>query len=131
MERLTWNDGDLKCRNEDCEISEEYCPNCTYDCGPVIDAVKKLKEYEDLEEQGRLIELPCKIGDIVYFKAREIIKCKVRGFEFIGDYAVILIAYAGENDLLELWKTSTPFSDIGKTLFLTKEEAEKALAEMG
>lgn len=26
----------------------------------------KLKEYEDLEEQGRLIKLPCKVGDTVY-----------------------------------------------------------------
>ena len=26
----------------------------------------KLKEYEDLEEQGRLISLPCKVGDTVY-----------------------------------------------------------------
>ncbi len=26
----------------------------------------KLKDYEDLEEQGRLIKLPCKVGDTVY-----------------------------------------------------------------
>ena len=33
-----------------------------------IDRVyKKLKEYEDLEEQGLLIRLPCKIGDTIYF----------------------------------------------------------------
>lgn len=29
-------------------------------------AFEKLTKYEDLEEQGRLIELPCKVGDIVY-----------------------------------------------------------------
>ena len=32
-------------------------------CGLAID---KLAEYEDAEEKGLLIRLPCKIGDIVY-----------------------------------------------------------------
>ena len=26
----------------------------------------KLKEYEDLEEQGLLLKLPCRVGDIIY-----------------------------------------------------------------
>lgn len=30
------------------------------------EAFRKLYEYEDLEEQGRLIKLPCKVGDTVY-----------------------------------------------------------------
>lgn len=32
----------------------------------MADLREKLKEYEDLEEQGRLIILPCKVGDTVY-----------------------------------------------------------------
>lgn len=28
--------------------------------------LKKLAAYEDLEEQGLLVELPCKVGDVVY-----------------------------------------------------------------
>lgn len=31
-----------------------------------ISAAIKLAEYEDLEEQGRLIKLPCKVGDTVW-----------------------------------------------------------------
>ena len=30
------------------------------------DLIEKLAHYEDLEEQGRLIELPCSVGDTVY-----------------------------------------------------------------
>lgn len=30
------------------------------------DAIQKLAAYEDAEEDGRLIVLPCKVGDIVY-----------------------------------------------------------------
>lgn len=33
----------------------------------VAEYLKKLKEYEQLEEQGRLIKLPCKIGSDVWF----------------------------------------------------------------
>ena len=32
----------------------------------VAEYLRKLKDYEDLEEQGRLIKLPCKVGDTVY-----------------------------------------------------------------
>lgn len=31
-----------------------------------IDVIKKLAAYEDAEEQGRLVILPCKVGDTVY-----------------------------------------------------------------
>lgn len=33
---------------------------------PLIDAANRLAEYEDLEEQGRLLILPCKEGDTIY-----------------------------------------------------------------
>ena len=73
----------------------------------------KLKEYEDLEEQGRLIVLPCKMGDTVY-----IIGSKYRRGYF-EDYI-----NTGRFDITDLPK-------LGNSVFLTKEEAEKALEEMG
>lgn len=54
---------------------EEDCPTCSicWDCdiSPrkckyISDVLKKLADYEDLEEQNRLIILPCKVGDTVY-----------------------------------------------------------------
>lgn len=36
----------------------------------ILNLATKLKEYEDLEEQGRLIKLPCKVGDNVYIVKR-------------------------------------------------------------
>ena len=33
---------------------------------PGKDCYTKLAEYEDLEEQGKLLKLPCKVGDTVY-----------------------------------------------------------------
>lgn len=72
----------------------------------------KLACYEDLEERGQLVVLPCKVGDTVY-----IIGGKYRAGRF------------------EWWINTGKFrlSDlekIGKTVFLTREEAEAALREM-
>lgn len=39
---------------------------CEPDCEEIDAVYRKLKEYEDLEEQGRLLKLPCKMGDTVY-----------------------------------------------------------------
>lgn len=93
----------------------------------------KLVEYEDLEEQGLLIKLPCKIGTIVYM-IDTIYECK-------HDYNCPL-------DLLDKCKCecgrdceyeyeefiARPISfkldmvdNFGKTVFLTKEEAEEEL----
>ena len=72
--------------------------------------VDKLAHYEDLEEQGRLIELPCKVGDRVY----EIYRFCIYGAWEIDEHRVTL------EDL----------PHIGKTVFLTKEEAEAKLAEL-
>lgn len=45
-----------------------FCDNYTlsgcWEC-PVGKAIEKLAEYEDLEEQGLLVRLPCKVGDTV------------------------------------------------------------------
>ena len=45
----------------------------------------KLAEYEDLEEQGRLIKLPCKVGDKVYEKDLEVLKILKKYFKVYYD----------------------------------------------
>lgn len=71
------------------------------------DCIKKLAEYETAEDEGRLVVLPCKIGQTVYKIIRE-----PWGF----------------------WIGTSPFMfetrrDIGKTVFLTRKEAEKVIEE--
>lgn len=39
---------------------------CEPDCEEIDAVYRKLKEYEDVEEQGLLLKLPCKVGDTVY-----------------------------------------------------------------
>lgn len=40
---------------------------CEPDCEEIDAVYRKLKDYEDLEEQGRLLVLPCEIGDRLYW----------------------------------------------------------------
>lgn len=92
------------------------------------EAYYKLQHYEDLEEQGRLITLPCKIGDTVYsFSFNIVYPFTVNGFE-INKYEVEFKgSYCGEEKSLEYWSIHFPVSKIGKAVFLTREEAEAAL----
>ena len=80
--------------------------------------LRKLAHYEDLEEQGRLIELPCAMGDTVYDIAdKKIRKQIVDGIEYMADGFFI---YANEDEWL---------GRLGDLVFLTKAEAEAALKE--
>mgnify|MGYP000975238163 CR=1 FL=1 len=57
----------IKC--QDC-IEESNCYEQS--CGHIEDAICRLKEYEDLEDQGLLLELPCRMGDSIFIVG----KCK-------------------------------------------------------
>lgn len=81
---------------DDCEITTSVC--------------EKLGEYEDLEEQGRLIKLPCKVGTDIYY---------ILG---IPNETPCVI----ESCVFEL----SDIQKIGKTVFLTKSEAEAKLKEL-
>ncbi len=80
---------------------------------------EKLKEYEDLEEQGRLIKLPCKVGDTAY----EITGATTHGYDW--KYLTYEKAYV-HGTVFNLGR----LYDIGKTVFLTKSEAEAKLKEL-
>ena len=92
-------------------------------------AMEKLEEYETAEEDGRLVVLPCVVGDILHKLTRD----------FISEYRVVFIEIStcgnlffhtqhikGINDTGEIFSEDM----IGKTIFLTKEAAEKALKEI-
>lgn len=88
----------------------------------------KPKQDENLEEQGQLLRLPCRPNDIVYRinKAARvpIIKMAVKRIVlFDKSYALEVVdEYGGQLLFLA--------DDIGKVLYITREEAEAKLAEM-
>lgn len=82
-----------------------------------------MAEYEDLEEQNRLLKLPCAAGDKIYLPN-----------EYVGkviDFEIIEICIFKEEIIFINDSENEYFiNDFGKTVFLTKEEAEAALKEM-
>lgn len=102
----------------------------------VAEYLRKLKEYKDLEEQGLLLRLPCKVGDKVYEISENFIEpCTVESI-FLGNYrdrngnwCNMAEIYYDRYDCPYV-STEIYFTDIGETVFLTKAEAEAKLAEM-
>ena len=95
---------------------------------------KKLAEYEDLEEQGLLLRLPCNVGDIIYRvntgAKKPVIKMRVLQVyykQLYKDRIVIRIDAINDNDMGE---SCYLLEDFGKTVFLTQTEAEQKLNEM-
>lgn len=78
---------------------------------------EEVERYAKAEKEGRLLVLPCKVGDMVYFR---------RGRDIIGD-TVERIVLDGMNQVFVGAHKVFIFRDFGKTVFLTREDAEKAL----
>ena len=86
----------------------------------------KLAVYEDLEEQGLLVRLPCKVGDDLYCIVNgEVKKLKVHSFG-VPDFEIIDIEFK----YVDGFKIVRFVGEVGKTVFLTREEAEKKLKEL-
>lgn len=133
--------GGMGCRTEDCEFKVEICErladyedteltpeeidmdheaaeqlrhlcrNCDLD---------RLEKLAEADKDGRLVVRPCKVGDTLFrVFAGEILEHKVRNMRYLA--------------IQERWDIdTTPFcsyveSSIGKTIFLTHEQAERAL----
>lgn len=99
------------------------------------DVLTKLADYEDLEEQGRLLKLPCKVGDVVYrinIGAMEpVIPLRVVEYRFKIVGNCIREKICCSDDFLCKQPSIIYYSeDIGNKVFLTKSEAEAKLKEL-
>lgn len=121
------DDCDLCC--EYCKATEEGNEDCT-GCA-INQCFNKLGEYENLEEQGKLLKPKCLPGDYVWEINRE--------RNIISEYEVTSIRYGINKTFHYMWALRDGIygnldgfgdNDIGKTVFLTKSEAETALQNM-
>lgn len=97
--------------------------------------VSQLKEYKDLEEQGKLLKLPVSVGDTVYAYCGEfgILEYEVDNIVIGKDITYQCSSYSepiGDCPSECLDEIEPDISDFGKTVFLTKEEAEATLKEL-
>lgn len=130
---------------DDAEFDEEILDNLTIDpfsdvrglialfyrnMWAMADLREKLKYYEDAEEHGLLLRLPCKVGDKVYQISENFIEpCTVETI-FLGNYRdrsgnwcnMAEIHY--DRDDCPYVSTEIYFTDIGETVFFTETEAK-------
>ena len=123
---------------DNCEI--KYRESCCslYLCRNAL--INKLAAYEDTEEQGLLVRLPCKVGDTLYeidLPEYGVIVCKVLYVDcYFGPFAhapggKIVSATSVGVEVVEGHGKGSSYAfekgDFGKTVFLTRVEAEAAL----
>lgn len=88
--------------------------------------LKKLADYEDLEEQGLLVRLPCKVGDTLYCIDNEIVELLIVNSFRIYNFNRIEIDFENASGF-----TLCTFSgELDEGYFLTREEAEKKLEDI-
>lgn len=122
MERLTTrtDDGRGVCRNS---------AHCTCDslCDYMRDMIGKLADHEDLEEQGLLMKLPCKVGETIFVIIQgEMYELELKDYRrnpFIGGLDLYCINTKDKYDYRWIWNRNP-------NVFLTREQAEQALKEM-
>ena len=133
MERITFegNFCDISmCRENPCPYNGMCSQRQTWE---------RLKEYEETgivpddmghwmdwfraECEGRMVVLPCKAGDHVWVDGREAVVENFFGYE--------TERYLHAQFYDNMQYIDIPFAEIGKTVFLTREEAEAALAGKG
>ena len=141
---------------DETELAEHYKDICKpegYESKmELVGLLEQLKEYQQLDEQGRLIKLPCKeaytkSGDIVYLiYDDEVVECTHCGLSINPVDGKAYITLATDEDVFPYrrpipeydldptdWCTNTisaEVGEIGKIVFLTKSESEAKLKEL-
>ena len=94
-------------------------------------ATQKLAEYENAEEEGRLVITPYKIGKVLFLPRRgEVFPFKVVGTRIYENRTEIDLIYCGSKDCYKFLSTHPFIEYVEHEYFKTREEAEKALKEM-
>ena len=104
--------------HEAAEQLRQLCRNCDLD---------RLEKLAEADKDGRTVVLPCKVGDTLY---------EVTGRKTISEYRVkairvelfcVFIEWEIEKGFVWQSLAGITQNEIGKTVFLTRKEAEKAL----
>jgi hypothetical protein len=95
-------------------------------------SIVQFKKWAEAEQDGRLLVLPCKVGDTVYIAVKEWDARYCLKSSFVpcvreGTVAHICISHKGIIVCVTVKGEYSEYYEFGKTVFLTREAAEKAL----
>lgn len=97
------------------------------------------ENYKNLDEQGKLMKLPCAVGDDVWYILERVENQGRKKVEIsfvdhgtvdnitLGHMMIPQITVCNDENA---WTTFDGVEDFGKTVFLTQESAESALKEL-
>ena len=110
------------------DLKEYYdnCSECANQHNQLAEWLEELKSFKESEKQGLLVRLPCKVGEKLWCIVNSTIReLRVHHFDMPAFGTTdIVFRYA------DGFKLDRFVGEIGKTVFLTREEAEKKLEEM-
>ena len=117
MSRLTLDEAIAQCKEK------SNCSECGKEHEQLAAWLAELQRYKNLKEQGRLIELPCAVGDTVYWisESDACLFCNSPCYERCEEGALKIKEIPFKLHML---------NEIGEIIFPTKEAAEAKLAEM-
>lgn len=143
MERLTERHENgsamIKGCGANCKYGFAHCRKEDWEnCKTIDDVIDKLADYEDAEEQGLLLRLPCKVGDVVaivlflpstgkrYIEQAEVKEINIGKYNLREDIQLKVEPISKRGVIYKYY-----LSEWGDNIFSTLTEAEKALADMG
>ena len=85
--------------------------------------IDHIRDLLQAEQDGRLVVLPCKAGSLIYVGRKPAIITRFFGYVRERYFHAV---FCDENKGIDI-----PFEELGKTVFLTREEAEAAMAQKG
>ena len=92
-------------------------------------AAERLRELAEADKDGRLVVLPCKVGQRVFALLdtdKHISECEVKQIGISNKIGFIGLEPIGARG----WEYGVALNGFGKTVFLTREEADRALEAM-
>lgn len=111
-------------REELTEMKESILNNCK-------EWITELNEYRDKRDTGLLVELPCKVGDVLYMVGNTSV-CDYTVKEFIVTECgveSIKVEHTSDGRGLRFYNSFSPDA-IGSYVFFDKEEAERQLHKL-
>ena len=131
---MNYNDAEKFDSNDSVEnYMKANCMKCAEQHEKLAEWLEELKSYKEAEEQGLLLRLSCKVGDTVYRvnvgAKQPIIPMTVSEIHFLcykNERAVRFDAIGKE----DMGESCYRLEDIGRIVFLTREEAENKLEKM-
>ena len=93
-------------------------------------SIDRIIELASAEREGRVVVLPCKVTDLLYviYSPKHPANPSDKGKWFMATARVNRIKLGAKGFSIETWMGSFSESEIGKTVFFTQAEAERALA---